>query len=156
MGVKKGVRRGGARARQVEDLFNVSTFSGGTRISRASLLAGASLVALGALAAPDRALAACSGSNQTISTPTTGPVVSNGGAITVTKTGIVAGLGGVTGLPGVLVTVCPATTLTNRGAITGGAGSAGNVAAAGGGAGVSSAGTITKLTNSGTISGGGA
>ncbi len=50
-----------AGAPQVEDLSNISTFSGGRRISRASLLAGASLVALRALAAPDRALAACTG-----------------------------------------------------------------------------------------------
>ena len=47
-----------AGAPQVEDLSNISTFSGGRR---ASLLAGASLVALRALAAPDRALAACTG-----------------------------------------------------------------------------------------------
>src|SRR5271163_4668483 len=122
MGVKKGVRRGGARARQVEDLFNVSTFSGGMRISRAALLAGASLVALGAFAAPDRALAACSGSNQTIVSSTTGPLLSNGGAITVTTSGIVTGgIVGDTGLPGILVTVCPATTIGNSGTIVGGA-----------------------------------
>ena len=69
MGVKKSGRR--VRARQVEGLSNISTFGGGARISRAALLAGASLVALGALAAPDRALAACSGKNQTISSPST-------------------------------------------------------------------------------------
>ncbi len=57
MGVKKSGRR--AFARQVEDLPNIST--GGARISRASLLAGASLVALAALTAPDPALAQCSG-----------------------------------------------------------------------------------------------
>jgi hypothetical protein len=50
-----------ARARQVEDLSDILTFSGGARISRASLFAGASLLALGVLAAPDRALEACSG-----------------------------------------------------------------------------------------------
>ncbi len=37
--------------------------------SRASLLAGASLIALAALGAPDRARAACSGANQTVSSP---------------------------------------------------------------------------------------
>ena len=81
MGVKKSGRRS-ACARQVERLSNISTFSGGARISRAALLAGASLVAIGALAAPDRALAACSGLDQIISTSRTGPVLSNGGAIT--------------------------------------------------------------------------
>ncbi len=43
MGVQKSGRR--ALARQVEDLSNSSTFSGGARISRAALQAGASLVA---------------------------------------------------------------------------------------------------------------
>ncbi len=43
-----GMQNGGwqsAGARQVEDLSNIWTFSGGAPISRASLLAGASLVA---------------------------------------------------------------------------------------------------------------
>jgi hypothetical protein len=76
MGVKNRVWR--VRSRKAQGVSNISTFRG-ARISRASLLTGASLVALSALAAPDRALASCSGSNQTISTSTTGPVVSTGG-----------------------------------------------------------------------------
>ena len=147
MGVNKSGRRW--RARQVENLSNISTFLGGRRISGDFLLAGASLVALGALAAPDRALAACSGPNQTISTPTTGPILGNGGAITVTATG------NVTGSDGVDVTGCPARTLANSGTIAGGAGSARRGKAAGG-AGVSNSGAIGSLNNSGTISGGGA
>ena len=153
MGVKKSGRR--ARSRQVEDFSNVSTFSGSVRISRDFLLAGASLVALGALAAPDRTHAACSGPNQTISTQTTGPILGNGGVITVTATGNVTRSGGVTGSDGVDVTGCPARTLANSGTITGGAGSARKGEAAGG-AGVSNSGTIGSLNNSGTISGGGA
>src|SRR5271156_2236019 len=150
-----GMKQSGGRAcaRQVESLSNISTFSSGARISRDFLLAGASLVALSAFAAPDRALAACSGPNQTISTPTTGSVYSNGGAVTVTKAGSVTSPSGVNGLPGVDVTVCPTTTLTNRGTIAGGAGSAPSGTAFGG-AGVSNSGKITTLTNSGTISGG--
>jgi hypothetical protein len=153
VGVKKSGRR--ARARQVEDRSYISTFTGSARIPRASLLAGASVLALGAFAAPDRALATCSGTNQRISTPTTGPVVSDGGAIAVTTTGIVTGLRGATGLAGIDVTVCPATTLTNRGAIGGGAGesSSGNGV---GGAGVSNSGAIKTLINSSAISGGAA
>src|SRR5271166_6202497 len=90
MGVKKSGRRG--RARQGERLSNISTFGGGARISRAALLAGASLVALAALAAPDRALAACSGKNQTISSPSfPGPIFGKGGNITVDAVASIAG-----------------------------------------------------------------
>jgi hypothetical protein len=119
MGVQKSGRQS-ARSRQVEGPSNISALSGGARISRASLLAGASLVALGALAAPDRALAACSGHNQTISTSRTGPVLSDGGAITVTTSGSVTGSSGVTGSDGVDVTSSPAKTIDNSGTITGG------------------------------------
>ena len=59
MGGQKSVRRS-ARARQVEGFSNFSTFSGGARISRASLLAAASLVALATLGAPGAARA-CDG-----------------------------------------------------------------------------------------------
>ena len=62
------------------------------RVSRAALLAGVSLVALGAFAAPDRALAACSGKDQTISSPSfPGPVFGKGGDITVDAGASVAG-----------------------------------------------------------------
>jgi hypothetical protein len=140
MGMQKSSWRS-AGARQVEDLSNIGTFSGGARIWRASLLATAS---------PSAAQAQFGGTNQIISTPTTGPVLSNGGAITVTTTGSVTGPSGVTGLVGVEVTVYSTTTLTNNGAISGGAGYAA------GAAGVSNSATttITTLTNSGAISGG--
>ena len=90
MGGQKSGRRS-ARARQGEGLSDISKISGGARISRASLLAGASLVALGALAAPDRALAQCSGLDQIISTSRMGPVYSDGGSITTTGTGSISG-----------------------------------------------------------------
>ena len=71
-----------AGARQVEDLSNIWTFSGGAPISRASLLATAS---------PSAAQAQFGGMNQIISGPVAGPIDSNGGAITVTSTGIISG-----------------------------------------------------------------
>jgi hypothetical protein len=120
------------------------------RVLRASLLSGASFIALAASAAPDRALAACSGQNQTISTHRTGPVVSDGGAITITSSGFVSG---GTSQTGVLAKACPATTLSNSGTIAGGAGQDSDGGAVGG-AGVSNSATITKLSNTGTISGG--
>jgi hypothetical protein len=153
MSVEKSGRRDGALARQAEDHSNIPTFSGCGRISRDLMLAGTSLVAIGAIAAPDRALAACSGPNQTISTPTTGPVLGNGGAITVTATGIVTGSGGVTGSDGVDAAVCPETTLANSGAITCGAGSAHRGKAADG-TGVANSDAIGSLNNRGAISGG--
>jgi hypothetical protein len=120
--------------------------------SRAALLAGASLVALAALAAPDQALAACSGHDQTISTSRTGPVHSNGGAITVTGSGsILGGPSGDAGGDGVS-SASTITTLSNGGTISGGSGT--TVSAGAGGVGVSNAGTITTLTNSGKINGG--
>ncbi len=118
MGGQKSGRRS-ARARQGEGLSDISTFSGGARISRASLLAGASLVALGALAAPDRALAQCSGLDQIISTSRMGPVYSDGGSITITGTGSISG-----DPDGVDAVTCAITTLTNQsgGKISGGNG----------------------------------
>ena len=62
---------------------NPLTPAGAAR-SRAALLAGASLVVLAALGAPGAARAACVASQQTINRPTAGPIVSNGGGITVT------------------------------------------------------------------------
>ncbi len=132
-----GWQSAGAR---LEDLSNISIFSGGAPISRASLLATAS----------SAAQAQFGGTSQIISGSVVGPVLSNGGAITVTTTGSVTSPSGVTGLVGVDVTVYSTTTLTNNGAISGGAGTAA------GGAGVSNSATttITTLTNSGAISGG--
>ena len=152
MGMKHSGRRGSARARQVEGLSNVSTIGGGARISREFLLAGASLLALAAFAASDRALAACSGPNQTISSLERGSS-QHGGAIAVTTTGFVFAGSAVLGRPGVLVAPCPATTIDNNGTIRGGIGfnSFGNAV---GGAAVSNSATIMNLTNSGAISGG--
>ena len=91
------------------------------RVSRAALLAGASAFALAALGASGVARAACVPSPQIIATPTSGPIFSNGGAITVT------GSGSITGGPGgdgVDALTCPITTLTNQpgGTISGGNG----------------------------------
>ena len=115
--------------------------------SRPALLASASLVVLAAVGLPGAARAACVPSLQTISGPVTGPVVSNGGAITVTGSGNISG-----GPDGVDALKCNITTLTNQsgGTISGATAAPGGV----GGAGVLNAGTITTLTNSGTISGG--
>ena len=124
----------------------------GMRMSRASSLAGASLITLVAFAA-DRALAKCSGPDQTFSTATTGPVFSDGGAIAVTTRGRITGASGVTGLDGVEAAKCRVTTLGNSGKIAGGAGDA-SLTNGFGGVGVSNAGTIKKLTNSGAIAGG--
>ena len=124
----------------------------GMRMSRASSLAGASLITLVAFAA-DRALAKCSGPDQTFSTATTGPVFSDGGAIAVTTRGRITGANGVTGLDGVEAAKCRVTTLSNSGKIAGGAGDA-SLTNGFGGVGVSNAGTIKKLTNSGAIAGG--
>src|ERR1700722_4387073 len=99
---------------------------------RAALLAGASLIALAALVAPDVARA-CIPSLQTISTPTLGPVLSNSGAIAVTSSGSIAG-----GPNGVDASNCNISTLMNNGAIGGHVGGA----SAAGGKGVSSSQTI--------------
>ena len=114
MGMQKSGWRS-AGARQVEDLSNIWTFSGGAPISRASLLATAS---------PSAAQAQFGGMNQIISGPVAGPILSNGGAITVTSTGIISG-----GPDGVDAVTHSITKLTNRGAINGAAGA---VSAAGG------------------------
>ena len=115
--------------------------------SRRALLASASIIVLAVFGAPSEARAACVPSLQTISGPRTGPVVSNGGAITVTSSGEISG-----GPDGVDAVTCAITTLTNQsgGTISGGAGGSSAV----GGAGVSNAATITTLSNVGKISGG--
>ena len=119
----------------------------GTARSRRALLASASIIVLAVFGAPDAAKAACVPSPETISGPVTGPVVSNGGAITVTGSGDISG-----GPDGVDALTCNITTLTNQsgGTISGGAGGSSAV----GGAGVSNAATITTLSNAGKISGG--
>src|SRR5271166_4302517 len=81
--------------------------------SRAALLAGASLVALAALTAPDRAFAACSGKNRTISSSSTpGPIFGKGGNITVDAGASIAG-----GPTGVYAKNCGIGALSNSGAI---------------------------------------
>jgi hypothetical protein len=47
MGVIKSGQRDRRRIRKVQDVSSIAIFTGGVRISRASLLASASLVALG-------------------------------------------------------------------------------------------------------------
>jgi hypothetical protein len=96
------------------------------------------LFALAALSAPSAARAACVPSLQTISGPVAGPVVSNGGPITVTGSGKIAG-----GPDGIDALTCAITTLTIK--------SGGTVR--GSSVGVSNANTITTLTNKGTIGG---
>src|SRR5271165_6892997 len=83
---------------------------------RVAMLAGASVAALTALGGAGVARA-CVPSLQTISGQTAGPIVSNGGAITVTGSGSVNG-----GPTGVAALNCSITTLTNIGSIGGGAG----------------------------------
>jgi hypothetical protein len=85
------------------------------------------------------------GVNQIITGPVTGPIDSNGGAITVTKTGSIAG-----GPDGVDAVAFSITKLTNRGAINAAAGAA----SATGGLGVSNLQTIGALINTGLIDGG--
>src|SRR5271166_3699635 len=103
-----GVQNSGwqsAGARVVDDLSDIWTFSGGAPISRASLLATAS---------PSAAQAQFGGMNQIISGPVAGPILSDGGAITVTKTGSIAG--GPDGVDAVTQSIAK---LTNNGAING-------------------------------------
>jgi hypothetical protein len=102
-------------------------------------LAGAVLIAFAAFCAPGAARATCVPSLQTISGSVTGPIVSNGGAITVTSKGSIAG-----NPDGVDAVSCSITTLTDSGAINGAAG----------GTGVSNGQTITSLVNPGSITGG--
>jgi len=85
-------------------------------LKRSALLAGASLIAIAALAAPGSARAACTGANRHITTATPGPVYSTGGAITVSSSGSIQG-----GPTGVDAFVCAVTALKNSGAINGGA-----------------------------------
>ena len=179
MGGQKSGRR--ARARQVEGLSNISTFGGGARISRAALLAGASLVALAAPWPRRAGAGGVRGADRTISTSRTGPVFSTrrrcrqrtGGEHTggpggvygrrraigaLTIAGAISGAAGAAGRRGrrgrVERQFGTTSTLTNSGTISGGNGGGATGAGGAGGAGVSNAGTITTLTNSGAISGG--
>jgi hypothetical protein len=113
---------------------------GAVSVSRGALLAGALLIAV-AVVGTGVARAACVPSTQTISTQgVSGPILGNGGAITVTSAGSIAG-----NPDGVDSASCSITTLTDSGAINGGR----NM----GGAGVSSSKTIVTVTNNGTIGG---
>jgi hypothetical protein len=113
-------------------------------VSRAALLASASLIALAAFGGPGAAYA-CSGADQTISHIVHETVVSTGGSITVDPGK------GIFGAPdGVDAFNCDISTLMNGGGINAAMGSLG----ATGGTGVSNRQTIATLTNGGTISGG--
>ncbi len=90
------------------------------RRARAALLAGASFVAFAALGAPGSARAGCTGLNQVFSGPASGPILSTGGAITVSSGGSIAG-----NPTGVDASVCSVTTLTNSGSINGNVGATG-------------------------------
>ena len=119
-------------------------------LSRAALLAGASLVVFAALSAPGAmgaAHAACASSPQTISGPVAGPILSDGGAITVTGSGKISG-----DSDGIDAVNCAITKLAIKpgGIISAGAGGSG----LSGGVGVSNANKITTLISSGTIGGG--
>jgi hypothetical protein len=167
--INRRIDRGPVRIR------TLGSARGGGRSLRTALLAGASLIALAALGAPE-ASGACSGATQAISAPTTGPINSNGGPITVGAAGTV--------YYGVSALSCSITALTNSGTITGAPGyygplAAGVISATGvtigtitnneggtisgrnesgytGGFGVSNSGTIKTLTNNGAINGGSA
>jgi hypothetical protein len=180
MGVKRSVGRRGARSCKSRDISATSTFVRSMRLSHASLLAGASLAALVAVGAPREAFA-CSNMDQTISAPTTGPIHSDGGAITVTSTGSIYGDPiGVVASDGCSVTTLRVQaggavngqysplgeaggtgvwndvtikTLANSGTISGGSGGMGGFGGTGGD-GIKNSGTITTLINRGTISGG--
>ena len=141
---RKASRRPGRCAKGIVSRESLTLASAGR--SRHALLASASIIALAAIGLPGAARAACAPALQTISGPVAGPVVSNGGAITVTGTGAISG-----GPDGVDALTCNITTLTNQsgGTIGGGAGGV----SASGGVGVLNSQTIATLANSGTISG---
>jgi hypothetical protein len=114
-----------------------------------TLLSETAIVAsLAMLAASGSASATCAPSSQTINSPVTGPILSNGGAINVKKAGGIAGSG-----DGIDAPDCGISTLDNEGVIHGGPGTI--LSRRGQGfAGVSNSETITNLTNGGTITGG--
>ena len=147
-----GAHAGGRAAEEGRKQASVRAGPNYGRVSRAALLAGASALALPVLGGSGVALAACVPSPQTVATPVSGPIFSNGGAMTVT------GSGSITGGPGgdgVHALKCPITTLANQsgGTISGGDGAAG-ISGGTGGAGVSNARTIVTLTNKGAIGAG--
>jgi hypothetical protein len=157
MDASKSGRGDREHVRNIRHIPGVRVLAGVGRVSRARLLAGASLIALVAFAAPREALAACSGADRTISTKVPGPVDSDGGAITVTGSGVVTGSSGTLGSDGVDVLTCPATTALNKGAISGGASTitqSQSAQHATGGVGVANSLKIGTLTNSGSIRGG--
>jgi hypothetical protein len=94
---------------RLSDSFGLTIAKNGG-LCRAALLAGASLIVLATLAAPDRAWA-CSGANvPPINTPVPGPILGTGGSITVLTHGVVNG-----GPTGVNALNCSISTLTNSG-----------------------------------------
>jgi hypothetical protein len=141
MGAIDRPRRGraGKAANGLESFSRV----GAGPISRAALLAGASLVTFGA---PGAALA-CTGADQTISMVVQGPILGTNGNITVTGAGYISGSGG-TNPDGVDATSCSISMLTNSGTISGGIGIFNSSRH---GVGVANSNTITTLTNHGSI-----
>src|SRR5271155_3610521 len=139
-GKSGGCGRGRALSGRVQGVSNISTVPRGMRISRAALLAGASLVALATVEGPCPA-AACSGADQTISSPLfPGPIFGTGGDITIDAGASVAG-----GPTGVFAQDCGIAALSNSGSI------GGTAAASGGRGGIgvlaASGQTVDLLTN---------
>jgi PEP-CTERM motif len=149
-------------------------------VSNAALLAGASVLVLVPLGS-SRPAAACSGADQVISSPSTpGPIFGTGGDITVdsgasvaggptgvyaqncgigalSNSGAIDGAAGASGGIGVRAASGQTIDLLSNatsGTISGGGGSSGFSPGGAGGTGVSNAGTVTRLTNSGKIAGG--
>jgi hypothetical protein len=149
MGMMRSGQRDRRRSRKVQSTYNISTPARRTRVSRTSLLAGASLAALAVLGEPGAAWGACTPSTQTISTAVTGPILANGGSILVTGGGSIAG-----GAEGVFAENCSITTLSNNGSIGAASGAPGDA----GGIGVlNNSGEAINLfsnTANGTIRGG--
>ena len=129
--------------------FRTPTLATRACSSRAGLLAGASLIALAAFAAPGAALA-CSGLDQMVTTNVDATLNSNGGMITVTGPGV------INGAPdGVDAFQCSLPTLNNSGKIIGANASLGDMFA-GLGVNIAEGITVGMLTNeaTGTILGG--
>jgi hypothetical protein len=107
-----GARAGGRAVRGEPNQASDRAGPNYGRVSRAALLAGASVFALAALGGSGVARAQCVPSPQIIATPVSGPISSNSGAITVTGGGSIGG-----GAEGVFAENCSITTLSNMGSI---------------------------------------
>lgn len=129
----------------------------GGAIRAQRLLGGVPALGLLGLFAPSFAQAACLPSNQSIGTSLIGPLLGDGGNISILPGGSVTG-----GANGVDLIACGASRLDNAGSLSGtqgivlGTASAGTITNSGsisaGSAGIASGGTIGVLSNSGAIS----